>query len=45
MVKDFQMKLSLLVSVEKLYDAVSTEEGVSKWWTQFANGGNEIGST
>lgn len=45
MVKDFQMKLSLPVSVEKLYEAVSTEEGVRKWWTEFANVSNEIGST
>ncbi|MBT2724302.1 SRPBCC domain-containing protein [Bacillus sp. ISL-46] len=45
MVKDFQMKLALPVSVEKLYAAVSTEEGVRKWWTEFAKAGNEIGST
>ena len=45
MVKDFHMELSLPVPVEKLYEAISTEEGVRKWWTQFANVGNEIGST
>ena len=42
--KDFQMKLSISVSVEKLYVAVSTEEGVRNWWTQFAKAGKEVGS-
>ncbi|MGG1674880.1 SRPBCC domain-containing protein [Neobacillus sp. NRS-1170] len=44
MAGDYQTKLSLPVSVEKLYDAVSSEEGVRHWWTEFANVGNEIGS-
>lgn len=38
------MKLSLPVPVEKIYEAVSTQEGVRKWWTQFATVGNKIGS-
>ena len=42
--KDFQMKLSISISVEKLYVAVSTEEGVRNWWTQFAKVGKEVGS-
>jgi uncharacterized protein YndB with AHSA1/START domain len=42
--KDFQMQLSLPVSTEKIYKAISTEEGVRQWWTQFANISNEEGS-
>ncbi|WP_186328673.1 SRPBCC domain-containing protein [Bacillus sp. X1(2014)] len=45
MAKDFHMNYSFPVSVEKLYEVVSTGEGVRKWWTQFANIGSEIGST
>jgi uncharacterized protein YndB with AHSA1/START domain len=45
MVKDFHMTLSLPVAVEKVYEAISTEEGVRKWWTEFSNVGTGVGST
>ncbi len=44
MSKDYQCKLSLPVSAEKLYKAVANEEGIRNWWTIFANVGNEVGS-
>jgi uncharacterized protein YndB with AHSA1/START domain len=42
--KEFQMKLTLPVSTEKVYNAVATENGVRNWWTNFADVGNEVGS-
>jgi uncharacterized protein YndB with AHSA1/START domain len=35
---------TLPVSAKDVYEAISTEDGVRKWWTQFADIGQETGS-
>ncbi|GGB61620.1 SRPBCC family protein [Fictibacillus barbaricus] len=44
MSKDFHYTLRLPVSAKKLYEAIATEDGVRRWWTQFADVGQETGS-
>jgi uncharacterized protein YndB with AHSA1/START domain len=42
--KDFHYTLRLPVSAKNVYEAISTESGVRKWWTEFADVGQEAGS-
>jgi uncharacterized protein YndB with AHSA1/START domain len=44
MSKDFQYTLRLPASAKNVYEAVFTEDGVRKWWTRFADVGQETGS-
>lgn len=44
MSKDFHYTLRLPVSAKDVYEAISTESGVRRWWTKFANVGQETGS-
>jgi uncharacterized protein YndB with AHSA1/START domain len=41
---DFNYTLRLPVSANNVYEAISTEKGVRKWWTEFADVGQNTGS-
>jgi uncharacterized protein YndB with AHSA1/START domain len=42
--KDFHYTLKLPVSAKNVYEAISTERGVRKWWTEFADVGHDTGT-
>src|SRR5512143_3500806 len=40
---DYELELSFSAPVEKLFQAVATEEGVRGWWTRFAEMDSRVG--
>jgi uncharacterized protein YndB with AHSA1/START domain len=42
--KDFKYTSRLPVPAKNVYEAISTESGVRKWWTQFADVGDDTGT-
>jgi len=40
---DIQHRVGMTASIEEVFDAVGTRDGVAKWWTNDVEGGSDLG--